>query len=208
MVGGGYGQITARLAEGLDIRLSTPVADVRHDADGVVVETKDGEKIEGASVIVTVPLGCLKAGDITFSPPLGEMKSSAVQRLGFGNLNKVVLEFDEAFWDQSIDYFGSAIDSEENRGRSFMFWNLVPVSGKPMLISLIAGEAAKFAEAEGSESIVASVLAPPTSKTAVTAPGVEGEMVEWCNTVASGSVSSVTSFSAASRTACWRRSSL
>ena len=159
MVGGGYGQITARLAEGLDIRLSTPVADVRHDADGVVVETKDGEKIEGASVIVTVPLGCLKAGDVTFSPPLGEMKSSAVQRLGFGNLNKVVLEFDEAFWDQSIDYFGSAIDSEENRGRSFMFWNLVPVSGKPMLISLIAGDAAKFAENEGSESIVASVLA-------------------------------------------------
>ena len=159
MVSDGYGTIMSRLAEGLDVRLGMPVAEVRHDANGVVVETKDGQQIEGASVVVTVPLGCLKAGDVKFSPPLGDMKSSAVERLGYGNLNKVILEFDEAFWDQSVDYFGSAIDSAENRGRSFMFWNLVPVSGKPMLISLIAGDAAKSAETEGSESIVKSVLA-------------------------------------------------
>jgi len=158
MVGGGYSTIMNRLAEGLDIRMSTPVVEIKHDSNGVTVETKDGQSIAGASVVVTVPLGCLKAGDVKFDPPLRETKTTAIERLGFGNLNKVVLEFDEAFWDQSVDYFGAAIDSVENRGRSFMFWNLTPVSGKPMLISLIAGDAAKSAETEGSESIVKSVL--------------------------------------------------
>jgi len=163
MVSGGYGTIMSQLAEGVNIRLNSPVSHVLHDANGVVVVTKNDERIEGSSVICTIPLGCLKAGDVTFDPPLGAMKASAVERLGFGNLNKVVLEFEEAFWDQSVDYFGSAIDSSENRGRSFMFWNLVPVSGKPMLISLIAGDAAKMAETEGSESIVKSVLATLSS---------------------------------------------
>ena len=50
-----------------------------------------GEEFEGASVIVTVPLGCLKAGDITFQPPLPPWKTEAIEKLGFGNLNKVKL---------------------------------------------------------------------------------------------------------------------
>lgn len=48
-----------------------------------------GEEFEGAAVIVTVPLGCLKAEDITFQPPLPQWKSEAIDKLGFGNLNKV-----------------------------------------------------------------------------------------------------------------------
>ena len=48
-----------------------------------------GEEFEGAAVIVTVPLGCLKSGDITFTPPLPAWKTEAIQKLGFGNLNKV-----------------------------------------------------------------------------------------------------------------------
>ena len=159
MVGEGYSTIMTRLAEDIDIRMDTPVTEIHHDDDGVRVRTKDGQEIEGCTVVVTIPLGCLKAGDVAFNPPLGASKSNAVRRLGFGNLNKVVLEFDEVFWDDSVDYFGSAIDSTENRGRGFMFWNLKNVSGKPMLISLIAGEAAKSAETEGSESIVKSACA-------------------------------------------------
>ena len=48
-----------------------------------------GDEFEGAAVIVTVPLGCLKAGDITFQPPLPPWKTEAIEKLGFGNLNKV-----------------------------------------------------------------------------------------------------------------------
>ena len=41
------------------------------------------------AVVVTVPLGVLKAGAITFQPPLPEWKQQAINDLGFGLLNKV-----------------------------------------------------------------------------------------------------------------------
>lgn len=49
-----------------------------------------GEVFDCAAAIVTVPLGCLKAGSITFDPPLPDWKASAIAKLGFGNLNKVM----------------------------------------------------------------------------------------------------------------------
>lgn len=41
------------------------------------------------AVIITVPLGVLKAQSITFDPPLPEWKQQAISNLGFGLLNKV-----------------------------------------------------------------------------------------------------------------------
>lgn len=38
---------------------------------------------------MTIPLGCLKTGDIIFKPALPAWKQDAVEKLGFGNLNKV-----------------------------------------------------------------------------------------------------------------------
>ena len=40
---------------------------------------------------MTVPLGVLKKGTLTFDPPLPERKLGAIQRMGFGVLNKVTL---------------------------------------------------------------------------------------------------------------------
>lgn len=40
-------------------------------------------------MIITLPLGCLKAGDIEFQPALPEWKTDAIAKLGYGNLNKV-----------------------------------------------------------------------------------------------------------------------
>jgi len=40
-------------------------------------------------VIVTVPIGCLKAHDIDFRPPLPAWKLEAIDKMGNGNLNKV-----------------------------------------------------------------------------------------------------------------------
>ncbi|MGY4649355.1 FAD-dependent oxidoreductase [Mycobacterium sp. URHB0021] len=61
------------------------------------VETSSGA-VEGGRVIVTVPLGVLKARTIDFDPPLPEAKRQAIERLGFGVLDKVVLAFGQPFW--------------------------------------------------------------------------------------------------------------
>ena len=156
MIKGGYGVVTDTLAKGLDVRFGVAVdAITRVDGDGdvggVVVTSKTGEVFEGSACVVTVPLGCLKNGDVTFSPPLSANKTASVARLGFGRLNKIALEFSEAFWDDSVDYFGCAAGEageSATRGRMFMFWNLAPVTGKPVLAALVAGEAAEAAETE------------------------------------------------------------
>ena len=56
---------------------------------GVKLTTADGAVFGGRFAIVTVPLGCLKAGDVRFSPPLPRRKAAAIQRLGMGLLDKV-----------------------------------------------------------------------------------------------------------------------
>ena len=54
-------------------------------------------------VIVTVPLTVLKKGTIEFSPELPESKVKAMDSLGIGMLDQVVLLFDECFWESDND---------------------------------------------------------------------------------------------------------
>lgn len=53
------------------------------------VVTAAGRTHQCDAVIVTVPLGVLKAGAIRFVPELPAWKQEAVKKLGFGDLNKV-----------------------------------------------------------------------------------------------------------------------
>ncbi|MFL1433127.1 MULTISPECIES: flavin monoamine oxidase family protein, partial [unclassified Nocardiopsis] len=97
----GMGQITDHLAGGLDVRLEHVVLAVSHDADGVSVrvDTPEGERVLDADrVVVTLPLGVLKAGQVDFHPELPEDKRLAIERLGNGRLEKLFLRFDEVFW--------------------------------------------------------------------------------------------------------------
>ena len=54
--------------------------------------------LDADAVIVTVPLGVLQESRPHFSPPLPQWKTSAIQALGSGLLNKVCLKFPHAFW--------------------------------------------------------------------------------------------------------------
>eukprot|EP00887_Chlorella_sp_A99_P004915 scaffold4.g4915.t1 len=105
MVVGGYGQAFRALAALLDVRLGTVVTqarppgrgwregerargDIADTATGVGVSTAAGEVLLCDAVVVAVPLGVLKAGAIKFTPPLPDWKQQAIDRLGFGDLNK------------------------------------------------------------------------------------------------------------------------
>ena len=165
MVTGGYSQLTAALSKDLDIRLRSPVSCVQsHPEGGVRVHLENGTALDGAAAIVTVPLGVLKAGSIRFVPPLPQEKQASISRLGFGNLNKVFLEFQAPFWPESADFFGAALEPNEadpaaQRGRCFMFWNLQPSAGAPVLAGLLAGDAAHEAEGQTDMQLVTSALA-------------------------------------------------
>ena len=54
------------------------------------------------------------------------------------------MEFPEAFWEGSVDYFGAAVPGgTAARGRCFMFWNLQRFAQKPILTAVVAGAAAE-----------------------------------------------------------------
>ncbi|XP_057469849.1 lysine-specific histone demethylase 1 homolog 3-like [Actinidia eriantha] len=149
MIKGGYSTVVESLGEGLRIHLNHVVTDIsyhtndcRVDGRRVKVSTSNGRQFSGDAVLITVPLGCLKAEAIRFSPPLPQWKHLAIQRLGFGVLNKVVLEFPEVFWDNSVDYFGATAEETNQRGQCFMFWNVKKTVGAPVLIALVVGKAA------------------------------------------------------------------
>lgn len=56
------------------------------------------------AVLCTLPLGVLKQQPpaVQFVPPLPEWKTSAIQRMGFGNLNKVSFHYDYSFFKSMI----------------------------------------------------------------------------------------------------------
>ncbi|XP_028765320.1 lysine-specific histone demethylase 1 homolog 3 [Neltuma alba] len=147
MIKGGYSAIVESLGEGLVIHTDHVVTNVSYGkepghSDIVRVSTSNGGEFAGDAVLITVPLGCLKAETIKFSPPLPQWKCSSIQRLGFGVLNKVILEFPSVFWDDAVDYFGATAEETDRRGHCFMFWNVRKTVGAPVLIALVVGRAA------------------------------------------------------------------
>lgn len=94
---GGYRTLVEWLAAGLDVRLDEPVLGVETTATGVAVTTTNAV-YTGSHALVTIPLGVLKAAGIGFTPALPTEKLEAIDAMGFGNFEKVVLRYDSAFW--------------------------------------------------------------------------------------------------------------
>ena len=95
---GGYRSLVQAMADGVDVRLGFDVAEIAVEADGVKVRSAAGPAEDGSHVVVTVPLGVLKDRRPRFSPALPPDRLDAIDRLGFGRFEKVVLTFDHAFW--------------------------------------------------------------------------------------------------------------
>ena len=163
---GGYTQLSQYLAKGLDIRQGTEVKRIAHGGQQVQLETSQGT-ITADRVIVTVPLGVLKAGTITFDPPLPEAKRDAIKRLGFGLLNKVVLAFDKPFWPESTPMIGLV---GNNQPVTDLVNGLV-FAGKPLLVGLRGGQAAWSRESLSDQEAVAELI------TAIDAPTPTGSIV-------------------------------
>ncbi|MEX1104881.1 MAG: NAD(P)/FAD-dependent oxidoreductase, partial [Ilumatobacteraceae bacterium] len=96
----GYDRVAAHLADGLEVVVGDPVVQVVDDTTGVTVRTASGDHVADA-VVVTVPLGVLKADVITFDPPLPAATVEAIDAVGFGNADKFLFMWDEPFWDDT-----------------------------------------------------------------------------------------------------------
>lgn len=139
---GGLGQVTDLLAQGLDVRLGHTVREVSHTGAGagVRVHSSGGvEVLRADRVLVTVPLGVLKAGTIAFAPPLPDRKARSVDRLGMGALDKLFLRFPQVFWGEAevVLHLGA------EHGMWFSWHALQRAVGAPVLVAAEGGDAAR-----------------------------------------------------------------
>ena len=115
----GYGAIPRLLASGLDIRLRQIVTHIEHNPTGVSVSI-GATTLNADFAVVTLPLGVLAAKSVPINPPLSHAKQLAMSRLGVGQVNKIFLIFDHAFWPLKTQYFGF---HSPIRGRFAYFMN-------------------------------------------------------------------------------------
>ena len=138
---GGNGRLVQALAENVPISYEKTVHTIRYGSDGVQV-IAGSQVFEADMTLCTVPLGVLKSGSIKFIPELPQRKLDGIKRLGFGLLNKVAMLFPHVFWGTDLDTFGHLCDEPSRRGEFFLFYSYGTVAGGPLLIALVAGEAA------------------------------------------------------------------
>ena len=77
----------------------------QHQPHPITVHCTNGDQYSADHVITTVSLGVLKSKSNTpfFTPPLPKDKQEAIACLGYGTVNKVVLEFSKPFMEEDID---------------------------------------------------------------------------------------------------------
>ncbi|KAK6156339.1 hypothetical protein DH2020_010587 [Rehmannia glutinosa] len=155
---GGIGRLVEALVENVPIHYGKTVEAIHYGSDGVQVAVGGGQIYKGDMVLCTVPLGVLKSHSIRFFPELPQRKLDAVRRLGYGLLNKVALLFPHSFWGTDLDTFGHLSDHPSNRGEFFLFYSYATVAGGPVLVALVAGEAAYRFENEDPTVSVRKVL--------------------------------------------------
>lgn len=162
---GGYRRLVLAMAGAVEARLRRRVTRIEADRRGVAVTIADlqsgrRQRLRGSHVIVSVPLGVLKAGEVGFDPGLPRAKRAAIDRLGFGRFEKVALVFDEPFWEEGLSthIFHAAASGD----MSFpLFLDLQRIIGKPALVafynSTFAASIERSSEREITDHAVATL---------------------------------------------------
>jgi monoamine oxidase len=154
MVPAGLDRLVRHLAQGIEIRLGQVVKQIQNHPNRVTVTTANGTVIEAQTLCCTVPLGVLKHGGIRFDPHLPAAKAQAIERLGMGVLNKIVLLFPKRFWDDTTWI--------RNNGPDAGLWpewvDLTSLIGRPGLMGFTAANRARELERQPDRDVLVSAL--------------------------------------------------
>jgi monoamine oxidase len=93
------GPMAAELARGLDVRVATPVEELRWSLNrpSISAQTTWGA-IDADACVVAVPVGPLQSGALRFDPPLPAGHRDALANLRMGEKAKVFVRWDRRWW--------------------------------------------------------------------------------------------------------------
>lgn len=154
----GYGNLLKYIVKkhDLSIQLNKIVTHINTtDSERIAIKIlNDPSIIYCRRVIITVPLGCLRRETILFEPPLPDWKRKAINEMGIGIMNKLVVQFPNSFWGSDIASFLYA--SNERRGRFRSTICLPPPDN--VLILLVSGDFASELELLTDEQILENIM--------------------------------------------------
>lgn len=149
----GFEQITQHLANGLDIKLGHKAQKIEPVAKGVRVTFANGAQVEGDKVVITLPIGVLQSGEVTFAAPLQTARQKAIDTLRMGLLNKCWLRFDRMAWPDDVDW----IEWLGPKDGVWAEWvSLAQAAKQPILLGFHAGAAAHDMEKLNDKDMTAS----------------------------------------------------
>lgn len=162
LVAGDYARIPKALLDGVDVRLSAPVRAVTVSARRVSVHMASGS-LAADAVVVAVPLALLQGGTPRLEPMPAEL-SDAIALLRTGDLEKVILRYDEEWWDEAtmIGVIGGGVPGAPDGSLAALRWTeffpLTEVLGFPALVGF-SGGAAALARPRGAQACAREALA-------------------------------------------------
>ncbi|MGB8859431.1 MAG: NAD(P)/FAD-dependent oxidoreductase, partial [Ilumatobacteraceae bacterium] len=156
LVLGGYDTLVTAALEGLEVRLGWAVATVDTSGEQATITSRAGDSVTADAVVVTIPLGALKAGAIGFEPALPVPHAATIEALGMGLLDKIWLRWDQPWWSQTAQQWTRVATADD----SFTEWfNLLDVAGAPVLLGLIGGAEARAWADRSDDEVLAAAMA-------------------------------------------------
>ncbi|ALM50105.1 hypothetical protein AMR72_15090 [Flavobacterium psychrophilum] len=192
-VNGGYGALADYLSSvcrdgGNEILLNTIAKEIRWDENIVKVITSTGSIYSAEKIIVALPLGVLQASDtsegaIQFYPAI-QKQTEAIKNMGFGSVIKILLEFDEIFWENDaitqltkadLSTMGFLFCEEEAVPT---FWTQAPAHS-PLLTGWLGGIPAYEKKDMPDEEILQLTLASLSNIFKIESEKLKGKLIAW-----------------------------
>ena len=140
----GLQEALERLGAGLDIRYRHRVASLRLRPDAAWC-TDSGLVVAG--VVVTVPLGALRAGSLTFEPVLPRPFQDALGRIGAGPVAKLFVAYERRWWPPFRPFRFLTLRPNTPEPRLCVGLDVTAPDGRvPMLLFFAVGESARALE--------------------------------------------------------------
>jgi monoamine oxidase len=153
----GYGKLIDHLLVAArnpnsDIHFNACINKIKYRRDHVEVFTTDSRKFEASKMILTVSAGVLQSGSLEFEP-IPDTHMDAIQKLGFGSVIKILLQFRSAFWKKHKKDIGFLLTDEEIP----TWWTQLP-GETPLITGWLGGPRAAAKAGETTVSMLQSSL--------------------------------------------------
>jgi monoamine oxidase len=141
--------IQQQFAEALNlIQYNKNVKAINYESSEISISTEDGAVFNADKIIITVPISILSSSHISFTPALPSSKIQAINNIGMDAGMKVILKFNNRFWDANL---GSLFAP----GAAPEYWatGLDKTADNKILTAFVMGEKAETLSMAGNNAV-------------------------------------------------------